>query len=157
MQQQQQLALGCTYVLVLVADWLRTVSLWQRRRQAERPGARRCRGDLCAAQPSSTALPFSYRFTGCARCRADFATPHAKLGDLGSTLPAIKTGVVWTAGQAVEVAWTVRVLLSPGSLVLAAVIAETRHRAGKYENVKISVSSYYDESDYLPPHPYVRR
>jgi hypothetical protein len=64
MQQQQQLALGCTYVLVLVADWLRTVSLWQRRRQAERPGARRCRGDLCAAQPSSTALPFSYRFTG---------------------------------------------------------------------------------------------
>lgn len=37
-------------------------------------------------------------------------TPNAKLGDLGSkVLPPMMTGVKWTAGTAVEVAWTQKV------------------------------------------------
>ena len=37
-----------------------------------------------------------------------FKTPHAKLADLGSKLPKMPTGTVWTAGDAVEVSWTVK-------------------------------------------------
>ena len=36
-------------------------------------------------------------------------TSHAKQGDMGSVvLPARDTGVVWKAGEVVEVAWTMR-------------------------------------------------
>jgi hypothetical protein len=34
------------------------------------------------------------------------ATKNAKVGDLGSKLPPMPTGVVWAAGSTVEVAWT---------------------------------------------------
>ena len=34
-----------------------------------------------------------------------FNTSRAKQGDYGSELPPLPTGTVWTAGQAVEVAW----------------------------------------------------
>lgn len=33
-------------------------------------------------------------------------TSNAKLGDIGSQLPPLKTNTVWTAGEVVEVAWT---------------------------------------------------
>ena len=35
-------------------------------------------------------------------------TPNAKLADPGSKLPKLDTGTVWTAGDSVEVAWTVK-------------------------------------------------
>ena len=35
-------------------------------------------------------------------------TPHAKMGDLGSSLPPSPSGVTWRAGQEVEVAWALQ-------------------------------------------------
>ena len=35
-------------------------------------------------------------------------TTHAKVGDLGSALPHTPSGVTWTAGDTVEVAWTLQ-------------------------------------------------
>ena len=41
------------------------------------------------------------------RLGADYTqTPLAKLGDLGSKLPPMPTGTVWTAGGTAEVGWT---------------------------------------------------
>ena len=40
---------------------------------------------------------------------ADYTeTPLAKLGDLGSRLPPMPTGTVWTAGGTAEVGWTLK-------------------------------------------------
>ena len=35
-------------------------------------------------------------------------TTHAKVGDLGSALPHMPSGVTWQAGSAVEVSWTLQ-------------------------------------------------
>jgi hypothetical protein len=48
---------------------------------------------------------------GAGTAGADYVnTPHAKLADPGSKLPKVDTGTVWTAGDSVEVAWTVKAL-----------------------------------------------
>ena len=46
---------------------------------------------------------------GAGTAGADYMnTSNAKLGDKGSMLPPLTSGVVWTAGSVVDVAWTVK-------------------------------------------------
>jgi hypothetical protein len=49
---------------------------------------------------------------------ADYTeTPLAKLGDLGSKLPPMPTGTVWTAGGTAEVGWTLKAWHGGGCVV----------------------------------------
>ena len=49
-----------------------------------------------------------YQWQGAAAAGGDYSsTVHAVRGDMGSQLPKAPTGTTWTAGETVEVAWTV--------------------------------------------------
>jgi hypothetical protein len=47
-------------------------------------------------------------------------TTHTKVGDFGSTLPHTPSGIEWTSGSTVEVAWTLQANHGGGTLSLSA-------------------------------------